>query len=149
MTEYLEKIILKGKKMIKNRKLSFIQLCRAIIIIFPLILLLLISVVFQEKIIINSIYPESGIAKVPFNSIDGKATLSVSGIGFMEDDIIYINGAPQITTYGTKELLTCIVDSDIYQEPGTLKIMVIRKEGEKIISKSNYKELQITNHLEN
>lgn len=124
-------------------KIHFIQLCRLSIILFPVILIILISSVFQERIIIESIVPEESIAIVPFNEFNGEAALEVKGSGFMSSDVIYINGTPQSTTFGNNTLLTCIVDRSLYQEPGKLEVKVLRKDGEKVLQKSNKKYLNI------
>ncbi len=129
-------------------KINFKQLCRIAILLFPIVLIILISFVFQDKIIIESISPEYGIAGIPFNEFNGEAALAVKGNEFMIGDIIYINGIPQNTTYGNNEILTCIVDSNLYQKQATLKVKVIRKEGNRVLLKSNEKILEIIENMD-
>lgn len=107
-----------------------------VIIIFPIFLLLGMFIINFEKIKILSIAPES------ISEVENNMVISVDGEGFKENDVIYIDGKPQVTTFGNEEWLTCFIPKNLNITKNNIKVQVKRKDS--IISqKSNKKALEI------
>jgi len=113
-----------------NSRVTYKALLKAIIIIFPACLLILLGSVYKDKIVISEIYPIEIVVGEPFN-------ISIVGDGFNSGDEIYINGERCDTTFGNEGWITCTVNEKLYSKAGTLKVQVLRKQDEKIIIRSN------------
>ncbi len=54
----------------------------------------------------------------------GESAISVIGENFIEGSILYINGLPLSTIYGSKECITALVPYEYYDKPGLLEVQV-------------------------
>lgn len=126
-----------------NKFMKFKDIYALVLIIFPIILILSLPFLHQEKIRIIEINPNSVVAGKIFNEYLGISTISITGEGFKEGDIIFINNKEQVTSYGNSSWMTCTVNKEFYEKTGNLKIFIARKDNNRIILKSNLKIIKV------
>lgn len=68
--------------------------------------------------------------------IDNKVAISVIGRGYIKEDVIYINGEPLATTFGSETVLTCLLPRKFYTNIGNLDVQIKRK-----------KDINVTNNI--
>lgn len=117
-------------------KLTFKNILRVAMIIFPVALIAMMGSVYKEKITIERLEPAEVIVGNGFN-------LSVMGTGFDTLDEIYINGKACPTTFGNAEWITCTVSPEIAQSEGALKVQVLRKENNRVLIESNIEQILV------
>lgn len=126
-----------------NKFIKFKDIYALVLIIFPIILILSLPFLHQEKIKIIETNPNSIVAGKKFNEYSGLSTISITGEGFKEGDIIFINNKEQVTSYGNSGWMTCTVNKEFYEKTGKLKIFIARKDNNRTILKSNLKIIKI------
>ncbi len=74
---------------------------------------------------IERLYPAETRAGVPFNGQPGGGSaIAVGGTGFRQSDVIYWNGKPLETTFGSAVLLTAAVPAPLIAAPATVTVEV-------------------------
>jgi len=74
---------------------------------------------------IDRLYPAEARAGVPFNvQPGGGSAIAVLGSGFRRSDVIFWNGRPLATTFGTPGLLTAVVPSPLIAAPADVTVEV-------------------------